>query len=81
VAGDALQFSNQQADVLRPTWRLNAHQLLDGPRIRYFVEYGREVVDIVQIADAPHHRAILQGLFDAPVEVADDRCAIQYGLS
>ena len=59
VAGDALQFSDKQADVLGPSWGFDLHQLLDGSGVCNFVEHGREVVDIVHIPNASHHRAIL----------------------
>src|SRR5436189_2912814 len=81
MAGYTLHLSNEQPDILRSSWWLQAHYLLDCSYISNFIEHRREIIGIVHIADTTHDRPILQNFLDPSMEIPNNWRAVHHGFS
>ena len=81
VRGDPGQLHQQHPDHLGAHRNLDAQQLLDRHAVRGLVERRRQVVGPGDEGDALGPGAVLAGLLDAGVQVADDRPGLHDGLA
>ena len=81
VGGDARQLRHDHAPVLGPLRRLDAAQLLDRQHAAEVVHRRGDVVGAVGPGDDLGVAVVLAQLLGAPVQVADDRVAVDDQLA
>ncbi len=72
VAGDAVQFGEDDADCLSAGGRFDVEKLFDREAVAQAVGNGGDVIHAVDIGGELLIGAVFADLFDAAVEVADD---------
>ena len=73
VAGNPLEFAENDPDRLGPRWRLDPEELLHGQHIGQVVRHACHVIEAVRKRQALVVRPVFGKLFDAPVQKADIR--------
>ena len=81
VRGDARQFGEQHADVLRALGNFDAEQLFGGQAEAEVIRKRREVIDAVGERDALRIGLRFAGFFDAGVQIADDRLGFEHDFA
>ncbi len=71
VAGDAVEFGQNYADILRSRWRLYIEQLLDSFTIAQPVRNCSHVIHAIDVRIKHRIRAMFTNLLDAAVQIAD----------
>ena len=72
VAGNAIQFGQDHANVLRARRRLHVHQLLDRFAVAQPIRHGGAIVHPVDVGIEHRVGAVLGDFFHAAVQVSDD---------
>src|ERR1035441_6869478 len=72
VAGDAVQFGEDDADALRARRRFHVEHFLHGQAVAQSVGDGRDVVHAVHVGIELRVGAVLGNLLHAAMEIADD---------
>ena len=77
VAGDAIQFGQDHANIFRARRRFHIHQLLDRFAVAEAIRHGSDVIHAIDVGIEHRVGAVLGDFFHAAVQVSDDALGAQ----
>ena len=77
VTGNAIQFSQDHANIFRARGRLHIHQLLDRFAVAQAIRHSGDVIHAIDVGIEHRVGAVLSDLFHAAMQVSDDALGAQ----